>query len=260
MTSTYGIDLREGVPALETRDLKVFRGDETLVRSVSMSFPANRVVALIGPSGCGKTTLLKTLNRLNDLDPDVRVQGEVLLQGESLYGPGVDPVEVRRRIGIVFQQPNPFPTTVFENVAFGPKVNRFSGDLSGHVEGALRKAGLWEEVHDRLLDPAEGLSAGQKQRLCIARALSVNPEVLLMDEPASDLDPGATNRIEELIHELKREFTIVLVTHNMQQAARVSDFTAVLVGGKLLEYGPTSAIFTNPREKGTEAYITGRVS
>jgi phosphate transport system ATP-binding protein len=258
MTSVYDIGAEDRTPRLETRGLTVFRDTYAVVKGVSMIIPANRVVALVGPSGCGKTTLLKSFNRMNDLDDDVRIEGEVLLNGQDLYHPAVDPVAVRRRVGMVFQQPNLFPTSIFDNVAFGPKVNRYAGDLDRLVQDSLVKASLWGEVHDRLSESALKLSAGQQQRLCIARALAVGPEVLLMDEPASDLDPGATRRIEELIQALKEDYTILLVTHNLHQAARISDFTAVFHRGELVEYGPTSTVFTNPREDRTEAYLTGR--
>jgi phosphate transport system ATP-binding protein len=195
---------------------------------------------------------------MNDLVPEARVEGKVEFHGHNLYDSSIDPVEVRRRIGMVFQKPNPFPKSIFDNVAFGPRINGFKGDLNGLVEEALRQAALWDEVNDRLGDSAYALSGGQQQRLCIARTLAVKPEIVLMDEPASALDPIATQRIEELIYELKERFTIVIVTHNMQQAARISDYTAFLYMGRLIEYGPTDAIFTNPREERTEAYITGR--
>lgn len=259
MVSVYGIDERGGVPALETVGLSVSFGPEIIVRNVSLAVPPRSVVSIIGPSGSGKSTLLKTFNRMTDLDEGVKVEGSILLYGRDLRDPGVDPVEVRRRVGMVFQRANPFPTSVFENVAFGPRVNRIPGDLNGLVEKALRKASLWDEVNDRLFESAAKLSGGQQQRLCIARALAVGPEILLMDEPASELDPQATRSIEELIHTLKLEYTIVLVTHNLQQAARVSDLTAFLRRGELVEYGPTEAVFTNPREDETEAYITGRL-
>ncbi len=243
---------------LETRQLSVFYGSTAAVKSVSISVPDRRVVAFIGPSGCGKSTLLRCFNRMNDLIPDARVEGEALFQGDNLYGAGVDAVEVRRRIGMVFQKPNPFPKSLFDNVAFGPRINGYRGNLSDLVERSLRQAALWDEVKDRLDASALTLSGGQQQRLCIARALAVEPEVLLMDEPASALDPIATQKIEDLIYELKQNYTVVIVTHNMQQAARVSDFTAFLYIGELIEYGPTQQLFTNPREEQTEAYITGR--
>lgn len=258
MVSVYGIEGRGGVPALETVDLSVSYGAETIVKHVSLTVPPCRVVSIVGPSGSGKSTLLRAFNRMTDLEEGVKVKGDVLLHGQSLRAPGVDPVMVRRRVGMVFQRPNPFSTTVFSNVAFGPTVNGLTEDLNHRVEEALRKAGLWDEVSDRLFESARKLSGGQQQRLCIARALAVGPEVLLMDEPTSELDPQGTRRIEELIHDLKSEYPIVLVTHNLQQAARVSDFTAFLLDGELVEFGPTEAVFTNPRERATEAFITGR--
>lgn len=247
-----------GEAVLEARGLTVQYKERTAVRDVSIRIPTKRVVAFIGPSGCGKSTLLRCFNRMNDLIPDARITGEVNFRGVDLYGPGVDPVEVRRRIGMVFQKPNPFPKSIYENIAFGPKINGYRGDLEELVERSLRQAALWDEVKDRLDASALALSGGQQQRLCIARALAVEPEVLLMDEPASALDPIATQKIEDLIYELKEDYTVVIVTHNMQQAARVSDFTAFLYMGELVEYGPTQDLFTNPREERTEAYITGR--
>jgi len=258
MSTTYDIEFAGSGPALEAAGLSVSYGAKEAVRDVSLAVPANQVVALIGPSGCGKSTLLRCFNRMNDLVADARVTGRVEFRGHDLYGAGVDPVEVRRRIGMVFQKPNPFPKSIFENVAFGPKVNGFTGDLEALVRTSLEKAALWDEVHDRLHDSAYALSGGQQQRLCIARTLAVTPEIVLMDEPASALDPIATQRIEELIYELKREYTIIIVTHNMQQAARISDYTAFLYMGELVEYGPTETIFTNPREERTEAYVTGK--
>jgi phosphate transport system ATP-binding protein len=258
VSTTYDIDTGGQPSALETRDVSVFYGANPAVKRVSLEIPARQVVALIGPSGCGKSTLLRCFNRMNDLVPSARVEGEVLFRGQNLYGADVDPVEVRRRIGMVFQKPNPFPKSIYENVAFGPRINGFEGDLDELVEGSLRQSALWDEVKDRLGDSAYALSGGQQQRLCIARTLAVKPEIVLMDEPASALDPIATQRIEELIYELKAEYSIVIVTHNMQQAARVSDYTAFLYMGDLVEYGPTETIFTNPREERTEAYITGR--
>jgi len=243
---------------LETRDLSVLYGETPAVKSISIRIPDRQVVAFIGPSGCGKSTLLRCFNRMNDLVPSARVEGEALFQGVNLYGPGVDPVDVRRRIGMVFQKPNPFPKSIHDNIAFGPRINGFRGNMDELVEQSLRKAALWDEVKDRLSESALALSGGQQQRLCIARALAVEPEVLLMDEPASALDPIATQKIEELIYELKKDYTVVIVTHNMQQAARVSDYTAFLYLGELVEYGPTDGLFTNPAEDRTEAYITGR--
>jgi len=244
--------------ALETRDLSVYYGAAQAVREISLTIPRNRVVAFIGPSGCGKSTFLRCFNRMNDLIPVARVEGEVLFQGADLYSPDVDAVEVRRRIGMVFQKPNPFPKSIYDNVAFGLKINGFQGNLDEQVEHSLRSAALWDEVKDRLQESALGLSGGQQQRLCIARALAVEPEILLMDEPASALDPIATGKIEDLIRDLKKDYTIVIVTHNMQQAARVSDYTAFLYIGELIEYGDTERLFTNPSEERTEQYITGR--
>ncbi len=244
--------------ALETRDLSVFYGSTTAVDKISLSIPKNRVVAFIGPSGCGKSTLLRCFNRMNDLIPAARVEGEVLFQDHNLYAPDVDPVEVRRQIGMVFQKPNPFPKSIFDNVAFGLRINGFKDDVPERVEVSLKAAALWDEVKDRLDDSALGLSGGQQQRLCIARALAVEPTILLMDEPASALDPIATSHIEDLIGDLKRDYTIVIVTHNMQQAARVSDYTAFLYIGELIEYNETERLFTNPEHERTEAYITGR--
>jgi len=258
MTTTHEIELGDSPPALETKEVSVFYGAKEAVNNVSFVVPANRVTALIGPSGCGKSTLLRCFNRMNDLVVSARVTGQVSFFGQDIYGRGVDPVEVRRRIGMVFQKPNPFPKSIYDNIAFGARVNGFSGDLDALVEFSLRQAALWEEVHDRLGESAYGLSGGQQQRLCLARTLAVKPDVVLMDEPASALDPIATQRIEELIHELKKDYTIVIVTHNMQQAARVSDYTAYLYLGELIEYGPTETIFTNPKERSTEAYLTGR--
>lgn len=247
-----------GDAALETRALTVLYDETPAVRTISMRIPRNQAVAFIGPSGCGKSTLLRCFNRMNDLVPGARIEGEVLFGGVDLYAPDVDAVEVRRRIGMVFQKPNPFPKSIYENVAFGPRVNGYRGRLDELVERSLRQAGLWDEVKDRLDRNALALSGGQQQRLCIARALAVDPEILLMDEPTSALDPIATQKIEDLIYKLKREYTVVVVTHNMQQAARVSAFTAFLYMGELIEYGATDVLFTNPREERTEAYVTGR--
>ncbi len=252
------IDGPPGAAVLEARDLWVHYGATPAIRNVSIRIPENRVVAFIGPSGCGKSTLLRCFNRMNDLVPGARIDGVVSYRGADLYAPGVDPVEVRRRIGMVFQKPNPFPKSIYENVAFGPRINGFRGDMDALVERSLRQAALWDEVSDRLDESALALSGGQQQRLCIARALAVEPDVLLMDEPASALDPIATQKIEDLIYELKQSYTVIIVTHSMQQAARVSDYTAFLYMGELIEYGPTEMIFTNPREERTEAYITGR--
>jgi phosphate transport system ATP-binding protein len=258
LPTIHDIDTGGRPPALQAEDVSVFYGTTEAVRRVSLVVPANRVVALIGPSGCGKSTFLRCFNRMNDLVAGARVEGAVKFRGKNLYDADVDPVEVRRRIGMVFQKPNPFPKSIYENTAFGPRINGFEGDLDAQVETSLRQAALWDEVYDRLDDSAYALSGGQQQRLCIARTLAVKPEIVLMDEPASALDPIATQRIEELIYELKKDYTILIVTHNMQQAARISDYTAFLYMGELIEYGPTETIFTNPIEQKTEDYVTGR--
>ncbi|OPY12395.1 MAG: Phosphate import ATP-binding protein PstB 3 [Syntrophus sp. PtaB.Bin138] len=245
---------------MASRKLNFFYGGFQALSDISIDMAQNRVMALIGPSGCGKSTFLRCLNRMNDLIPIARVEGEILLDGMNIYEPKVDVVSLRRRVGMVFQKPNPFPKTIFENVAYGLRVNGVKDRdyIAERVEASLIQAALWEEVKDRLHQSALGLSGGQQQRLCIARALAVEPEVLLMDEPASALDPIATQKIEELIHELKKNYTIVIVTHNMQQAARVSDFTAFFYIGKLVEVDQTETIFTRPKFKQTEDYITGR--
>ena len=245
---------------MKTTDLDFYYGDFRALEGVSLDFHANQVTALIGPSGCGKSTLLRCLNRMNDLIPYSSVEGKVLLDGQDIYDPNVDVVGLRRRVGMVFQKPNPFPKTIFENVAYGLRVTgvRDRAHIANRVEESLQLAALWDEVKDRIYDSALGLSGGQQQRLCIARALAVEPEVLLMDEPASALDPIATQKIEELIHQLKKSFTIIIVTHNMQQAARVSDITAFFYLGKLIEVGKTDALFTRPELQQTEDYITGR--
>ena len=243
-----------------TRQLNFYYNDFRALENVTLDFRSNQATALIGPSGCGKSTFLRCLNRMNDLIPLIRVEGEVLLDGDPIYGHSVDVVEIRRRVGMVFQKPNPFPKSIFENVAYGLRVNgvRDRDFIAERVEKSLRQAVLWGEVSDRLHDTALGLSGGQQQRLCIARALAVEPEVVLMDEPASALDPIATQKIEELIHELKKRYTIIIVTHNMQQAARVSDYTAFFYLGRLIEFNKTDTIFTKPDKKETEDYITGR--
>ncbi len=245
---------------LATQDLCVWYGQVQAVKNVSMEFEANRVTALIGPSGCGKSTFLRALNRMNEVIVGVRTIGHVWLDGRDIYEPGVDPVDVRRRVGMVFQRPNPFPFSVFDNVAYGPRRHGVTakGELYAIVERSLKEAALWEEVSDRLRTPALNLSGGQQQRLCIARALAVRPEVLLMDEPASALDPVATGRIEDLIAELSKTYTIIIVTHNMQQAARVSQRTGFFLHGELVEAGATEEMFTRPKDARTEAYITGR--
>ena len=248
---------------LKTVGLSVAYGDAPALKDIEMDIPANRVTAIIGPSGCGKSTLLRCFNRMNDLVPDARVSGQVLFNGMDVYAPGVDPTEIRYRIGMVFQRPNPFPKSVYDNTAFGPRVNGFRGDLDELVRGSLQRAALWDEVKDRLKKNALTLSGGQQQRLCIARALAVHPEVILMDEPCSALDPIATLAIEDLIRSLSGQYTIIIVTHNMQQAARVSDETVFLTAGDdgagfVVEHGNTRQIFTNPGDERTEAYITGR--
>jgi phosphate transport system ATP-binding protein len=241
--------------------LSFYYGAKRALEDISIDIGAHVVTAFIGPSGCGKSTFLRTLNRMNDIIPGTRVEGRVEIDCHNIYAPGTDVVALRRKVGMVFQKSNPFPKSIYENVSYGLRINGMAGsrrDLDGHVETSLRAAALWEEVKDRLNDSALALSGGQQQRLCIARALAIRPEVLLMDEPASALDPIATQRIEELIYELKRDYTIVIVTHNMQQAARVSNMTAFFWLGKLVEFGPTERIFTNPAEKLTEDYVTGR--
>jgi phosphate transport system ATP-binding protein len=250
----------QAAPKMELRDVSVSYGELAALRQVSLAVQAHRVTALIGPSGCGKSTLLRTLNRMNDIVAGARVEGDVLLETQSIYAPGTDVVTVRRRVGMVFQKSNPFPGSVFENVAYGLRINgvRDRREIGERVEESLRAAAIWSEVQDRLHAPALTLSGGQQQRLCIARALAIQPEVLLMDEPASALDPIATQRIEELIHGLKKSYTIVIVTHNMQQAARVSDVTAFFWMGRLIECGRTEDMFTAPRERLTEDYVTGR--
>jgi phosphate transport system ATP-binding protein len=246
--------------SLSVRDLSVFYGPKRALGPVSMDIAEKHVTALIGPSGCGKSTFLRSLNRMNELILGCRVEGEVTLSGQAIYGPGVDAVAVRRRVGMVFQKSNPFPKSIFDNVAYGLRIGglRDRSEVAGRVERALGHAALWDEVKDRLNESALGLSGGQQQRLCIARALAVEPEVLLMDEPASALDPIATAHIEELIHELAHDYTVVIVTHNMQQAARVSDHTAFFYMGDLVEFDRTNVIFTRPAQPRTEDYITGR--
>jgi len=248
---------------LETRDLDVYYGHFQALRSVSLAVPARQITAIIGPSGCGKSTLLRCFNRMNDMIPSFRAEGEVLFEGRDIYERAMDVVDVRRRIGMVFQKPNPFPKSVYENVAFGARINGYEGRLDEIVQRALRRAALWDEVKDNLRQNALALSGGQQQRLCIARALAIEPEVILMDEPCSALDPVATLKIEDLMRELARDYAIVIVTHNMQQAARVSDWTTVMMmaedrAGEMVEFGATREVFTNPRDRRTEDYITGR--
>jgi phosphate transport system ATP-binding protein len=249
--------------ALEIRNLDAWYSSFQALQAVSMEVPRQRITAIIGPSGCGKSTLIRCLNRMNDLVPGFRAEGEVRFEGLNIYAHGIDPVEVRRRIGMVFQKPNPFPKSIYENVAFGARVNGFKGRMDDIVEKALRQAALWDEVKDLLPKSALALSGGQQQRLCIARALAIEPEVILMDEPCSALDPIATLKVEDLMRDLIASFSIIIVTHNMQQAARVADATAVMMmtesrAGELVEFGPTNDVFTNPKDKRTEDYITGR--
>ena len=249
--------------AIETRDLSVYYGSFLAVKRASLKIERRKITSIIGPSGCGKSTLLRALNRMNELVPTARTEGQVLFRGQDLYDPKVDPVEVRRRIGMVFQKPNPFPKSIYQNVAWGARINGYKGNMDELVEQALRQAALWDEVKDKLHSSALALSGGQQQRLCIARTIAIEPEIVLMDEPASALDPIATLKIEELMHHLAQHYTIIVVTHNMQQAARVSDWTAFLMmdedrSGYLVEYGPTKQVFTNPRDRRTEDYITGR--
>jgi phosphate transport system ATP-binding protein len=249
-------------------DIDVHYGDHKAIRNVTLDLHKHEITALIGPSGCGKSTFIRCLNRMNDLIPSARVDGRVVYHGEDLYGPEIDPVQVRKRIGMVFQKPNPFPKSIYDNIAFGPRVIGMRGSMDEIVEGALRRASLWDEVKDRLKTNAFGMSGGQQQRLCIARALATQPDVLLMDEPCSALDPISTGRIEDLMMELKQDYSIVIVTHNMQQAARVSDMTAFFTvelhdegksrTGAVVEYGETDKIFTNPDDKRTEDYVTGK--
>jgi len=260
----------DGTVVFQTRDLAVFYGDFKAVREVDLDIRQNEITAFIGPSGCGKSTVLRCFDRMNDLIEGARVEGQINYHGLDLYGPDVDAVEVRRRIGMVFQKPNPFPKSIYDNLAFGPRLNgvKKKAELDGIIENSLKRAALWDEVKDRLNASAMGLSGGQQQRLCIARCVAVEPEVILMDEPCSALDPIATARIEELMQEIKNDFTIIIVTHNMQQAARVSDRTAFFTTevnpesdrrtGRLVEYASTSKIFSNPSDERTEAYVTGR--
>jgi phosphate transport system ATP-binding protein len=246
---------------IAVKDLSFYYGRNQALQTISLDLPERRVTAFIGPSGCGKTTFLRTLNRMNDVISGTRVEGEVLIDGENIYAPGADVVDLRRKVGMVFQKSNPFPKSIFDNVAYGLRINRLTsnrGELESRVEEALTNAALWTEVKDRLKSSALGLSGGQQQRLCIARALAIQPEVILMDEPASALDPIATSKIEELIFDLKQQYTIAIVTHNMQQAARVSDLTAFFLLGKLVEVNTTEKMFTAPDQKLTEDYITGR--
>ncbi|HKP53111.1 MAG TPA: phosphate ABC transporter ATP-binding protein PstB [Chloroflexia bacterium] len=260
-TNYHGID--ETNVVVEVQDLSLWYGQTRALTDVSLKFPRNKITALIGPSGCGKSTLLRSINRMNDLIKGVRTEGRVLLEGKDIYGRGVDPVEVRRRVGMVFQKPNPFPRSIKENILYGAKINGYKGNFNDLVEWSLRQAALWDEVKDNLNKSGLALSGGQQQRLCIARAIALQPDVLLMDEPASALDPISTLKIEDLMQDLVKNYTIVIVTHNMQQAARVSDYTGFMLSdektrGQLVEFGPSTEIFSTPKEKRTEDYITGR--
>jgi len=275
---TQGIAVAEGArpqkgltteKVFELKDVAVSYDGKPAVQEISFDVFKNRITALIGPSGCGKSTLIRCFNRMNDLIPSAKVEGEILYHGEDLYGPKVDPVQARKLIGMVFQKPNPFPKSIYDNIAFGPRTLGMKGDMDEIVEGALRRGALWDEVKDRLRDNAYGMSGGQQQRLCIARCIAVEPDVILMDEPCSALDPISTGKIEDLMIELKDEYSIVIVTHNMQQAARISDMTAFLIveldateqnrWGRIIEYDETEKIFTNPSDKRTEDYVTGKV-
>jgi len=255
-----------GALAIEARDLNIFYGNFRAVKKVNLSIEKQKITAIIGPSGCGKSTMLRSFNRMNELVPSARTEGQVLFHGQNIYKPEVDPVAVRRYIGMVFQKPNPFPKSIYENIAWGAKINGFKGgkaQTDALVEESLKGAALWDEVHDKLQASGLSLSGGQQQRLCIARTIAIKPDIILMDEPCSALDPIATLKIEDLMRELSKEYTIIIVTHNMQQAARVSDYTAFFTmdqdrAGYLMEFGETDTIFTNPREKVTEDYITGR--
>ncbi|NJN16889.1 MAG: phosphate ABC transporter ATP-binding protein [Oscillochloris sp.] len=258
--------ISNGKYAIEARDMHIYYGAFRAVKGVDVQIEYNKITALIGPSGCGKSTVLRSFNRMNDLVAGARTEGEVLFQGMNLYAPEVDAVQVRRRIGMVFQKPNPFPKSIYDNIAFGPKINGWKGnkaEMDELVERSLRSAALWDDVKDKLTQSGLSLSGGQQQRLCIARAIAVEPEIILMDEPCSALDPISTLKIEELMFELRQRYTIVIVTHNMQQASRASDYTAFFLmdndrAGQLVEYGPTEQIFSNPKDERTEQYISGR--
>jgi phosphate transport system ATP-binding protein len=245
---------------IEVNNLSLYYGEKQALKDITMQIPRNKVTALIGPSGCGKSTFLRSINRMNDLIPSVKITGEMLVEGINIYDKDVDVVNIRKKIGMVFQKSNPFPKSIYENIAYGPKINGIKNktELDEIVETSLRQAAIWDEVKDRLGDSAMGLSGGQQQRLCIARTLAVSPDIVLMDEPASALDPISTSKIEELVHQLKEQYTIIIVTHNMQQAARTSDYTAFFYLGELIEIDKTKSIFTKPSKKQTEDYITGR--
>lgn len=263
VSASRELRIKDSVPSelkIQVEDLNLFYGSFQALRSIGISIQKNRVTALIGPSGCGKSTFLRTLNRMNDIVDGVRISGRIKIDGRDIYQRGVDVVDLRKRVGMVFQRSNPFPKSIFENIAFGPRIHGVNDKAALHeiVESSLTRADLWNEVKDRLNKSAMDLSGGQQQRLCIARALAVKPEIVLMDEPASALDPRSTSKIEDLIGELRSEYTIVIVTHNMQQAARVSDQTAFFYEGQIIEHGETKTIFTNPTQKQTEDYVTGR--
>ena len=252
-----------GAYAISLEKLNIFYGDFHAVVDIDIQFIKKKITAIIGPSGCGKSTVLRAINRMNELMPGTRTEGAVLFHGQNIYAPAVDPVELRKRIGMVFQKPNPFPKSVYDNVAWGAKINGFKGNMDELVESSLRRAALWDEVKDKLQQNALKLSGGQQQRLCIARAIAVSPEIILMDEPASALDPIATLKIEELMQQLAKDYTIIIVTHNMQQASRISDYTCFLMvnenrSGYLVEYGETEELFINPKDRRTEDYISGR--
>jgi phosphate transport system ATP-binding protein len=260
---SQGIASANGKYAIEVRDLRVYYGDFQAIKDIDLKIERQKITAIIGPSGCGKSTMLRAFNRMNELVPTARTEGEVFFEGINIYDEEIDPVRIRRRIGMVFQKPNPFPKSIYENVAWGARINGYKGDVEELVVGSLKQAALWDEVKDKLGQSGLSLSGGQQQRLCIARTIAVKPDIILMDEPASALDPIATLRIEELMQELSRNYTIIVVTHNMQQAARASDYTAFFNmmqsrAGYLVEYGPTKQLFTNPRERATEDYVTGR--
>lgn len=246
-------------PQIEVKDLNLWYGDKQALKNINIRIPKNSVTAFIGPSGCGKSTFIRCLNRMNDLIKTCRIEGKVSVEGRDIYEPGVDVVDLRKQIGMVFQKPNPFPMSIYDNIAYGPRIHGVNKkDVGGIVEHALRSSALWDEISDRIQSPALSLSGGQQQRLCIARTMAVKPEIILFDEPCSALDPISTAKIEELIMNLKKDYTIVIVTHNMQQAARISDYTAFFLMGELIEFGETRKIFENPAEKSTEDYITGR--
>jgi phosphate transport system ATP-binding protein len=245
-------------PVIEAKKVSIYYGEKRAVNNVNLNIDEHKVAAIIGPSGCGKSTFLRAINRMNDFIPNAKIEGELIFDGSNIYASNVDPVQIRRRIGMVFQKPNPFPKTIYQNMAWGPKINGYQGDLNALIESSLKRAALWDEVKDRLHSSALALSGGQQQRLCIARTIALEPEIILMDEPCSALDPIATARVEELISDLKKSYTIVVVTHNMQQAARISDTTHFFYQGDLIETGDTKLIFTAPKNKRTEDYITGR--